>query len=255
MRLTRALAGWGCMLLACAAHAQAYKCQGADGRTVYQQVPCETGSRSQTIDTPGPQAAPSIPKAPSRTTPPAIPNNLSRADREKLQLLHIVELCRRNLPAFEVKSGPAYRTWLMRNPSLANLAPSLPDVGSVPEAQKAYLTQVCNDNIIAALDETSRPVNPEYAEPTKTWAVFIGALQRADRAAAIACTTGQAEQTLRQALPQMSDDDVRKMGSGFTGIGQSWGTDEVAEYFVARGGRASSIHFTNVFGAWKISAL
>lgn len=115
-------------LAAGSAQAQLFKCVTPQGRTVYQDAPCEDTSRQSTVRAPAPGAPP--PAAPSKDAPKgaapaaaaAAPSGGSVADTVALYMA-----CTEKVPNFLRRNADAYEGWKQRNSGAIDRLSSEPD--------------------------------------------------------------------------------------------------------------------------------
>jgi hypothetical protein len=106
------------LLAAAPAHAQLFKCVNAQGRTVYQDQPCEDKSKQTTIRG-APAAAPAAPAEEPKDAPKEDPNApdkpIAELTRAAIEVVVGYAMCSERVPGFAEKHNTPYEAWKRRN--------------------------------------------------------------------------------------------------------------------------------------------
>jgi len=98
--------------------------------------------------------------------------------------------------------------------------------------------------------------DPAYATPEKTWGVFLAALRKGDRVAAVACLTPGAFSNWAPIFNKLSAADMKEMADTVRTFAPAVQLETHAEYAVGReGGTGGIVSFVKQNGEWKISQL
>jgi hypothetical protein len=265
LALTLALGGAGL------AAADSFRCQLSDNVVSYQERPCalpdlsrpEPASPGRTVAAPRPPApvAPRAPQAiPAATSlPQATPDGdepyarLTRRKREVLDLTARLERCRADQPEFAARSADLHQAWRRRHE--ATLAEYGHLLALKVRAARRSDAGLCNEEWLRELEPLARTPDPRFSTVEKTWDLFVGALQRADRAMILNCVTGPAARRLKDRLEKLADADLRRMSLRMRGMKVQWGDDYEKEGLVVQDDRVAGIAFRNVNEEWKIGEL
>jgi hypothetical protein len=120
----RAIAGL-CLLGACGYAHAIYKCTDAQGKTTYQQTPCESTAAQSSI---GPEKRP--PPSPAQKTAAAAPAAGARPPGVATLMTAVVR-CSELSPAFAEKIQPSYKRWFDANTENVQAYQRSPDYGRV----------------------------------------------------------------------------------------------------------------------------
>jgi hypothetical protein len=116
-------------LAAPAAHAQLFKCV-KDGRTVYQDAPCDDAARQSTIRAPSPGAAPR-PAAEGKAAPAAAAAAPPAAAANAAEIVAGFAACSEKVPNFAYKYTTAYEGWKARNGAALGRLANEPDASQL----------------------------------------------------------------------------------------------------------------------------
>ena len=271
------------------AHAQGemYRCHRHDGGIVFQQAPCPLGELAppEAPRTPVPLRVAPAAEAPTAATPAPAPAQVARpaakpaapapvatapsaahADdafvrptkrkRDVLELSAQFERCRADIPGFAEKSAAVYTAWTRRHgPVLAEYERQL--AAKVRAGRRGETTlplRICNDDWLRQVEPLTRMPDARFVSVEKTWQVFMGALMTGDRATALGCLAGRAEERWKRRVEKMSDEDLRQIAASIRALKVQWGDDYEKEGVVAdTDNRAVGIAFRNVNEEWKIT--
>jgi predicted lipid-binding transport protein (Tim44 family) len=118
-------------LAAGGANAQLFKCV-KDGRTVYQDSPCDDAARQSTVraPAPGPVAAPPAARdAKGAQAPTAAPAPAAGANA--IDMVASYTICAERVPNFERKYSGAYAAWKGRNAAAIDRLANEPDASQL----------------------------------------------------------------------------------------------------------------------------
>lgn len=245
-----------CLLALCAADgalAQMHRCPQPDGRTSYQQLPCDApppalAPVTAMPATPVPDAAPA-----RRGDGPPIP---TRRKREVLELTAQFERCRADAPGFAEKSALVYSAWKARHAAVISEYGALLNakLRAGRRGEATLPLHACSDDWLRQLEPLTRQPDARFATVEKTWQVFMGALMTGDRATALNCLAGRAQASWQQRVERMTDEDLRAIGASIRALKVQWGDDYEKEGVVAdTGNRAVGIAFRTLNEEWKIT--
>jgi hypothetical protein len=236
------------------ARAEGFRCQLADRVVSYQQTPCAVP------DLPPPARA--QPAPPQRTESVAAPSGggadepfalLTRRQREVLDLTARLERCRSDVPGFADRSAELYRAWRARHAS--TLSGHGRFLGMKVRAFARGDAAGCSDEWLRELEPLARMPDPRFGTVEKTWALFVRALEAADRPAIMSCVTGPVARAMGERLQRLADADLRRMAANIRALKVQWGDDYDREGEVLHGDRVDAIAFRNVNEEWKIREL
>jgi hypothetical protein len=271
------------------AQGEMFRCHRPDGGIVFQQMPCPLGEMSQpeTQRTAAPQrpapapadrpaaAVPAGPAAPAAVAAPAAPAApakvvtapaASSADdafvrptkrkRDVLELSAQFERCRADMPGFAEKSAAVYAAWTRRHaPVLAEYERQIS--AKVRAGRRGEMTlplRACTDDWLRQVEPLTRMPDTRFGSVEKTWQVFMGALMTGDRATALGCLAGRAEERWKQRVENLSNEDLRRIAASIRALKVQWGDDYEKEGVVAdTDNRAVGVSFRNVNEEWKIT--
>jgi hypothetical protein len=240
-------------LALCAANgalAQMHRCPMADGRTTYQQLPCDTGAAS------APAAAPAAVAAdPTPTATPVEPPRPTRRARDVLELTAQLERCRADAPGFAEKSAAVHAAWTRRHAAvLATYEKQLAArVRGSRRGEAGLSLATCTDDWLRGIEPLSRMPDGRFATVEKTWQVFMGALMTGDRSTALNCLDGRVGVRWKARIDTMKDEDLRRIAASIRGLKVQWGDDYEKEGLVAdTENRAVAVAFRSINEEWKI---
>lgn len=179
-----------------------------------------------------------------------------------IRYMHMVyQLCSATDPQFAADSAATYAAWLRQNrEAIAKFA----DKPWYKKEVAAYLASERNNPhrqsicgiLIEQLALSSKPPNPAFASPERTWSSFTTAMQKADRATLAICFAGLAESKWKPLLDKLSDAELASLGNATSEMFIEWGNDEMKSGWVrTKAGALGSVVFLNIYGNWKISEL
>jgi hypothetical protein len=271
------------------AQGEMFRCHRADGGIVFQQQPCPLGEMAPPEAAPPQQvprrvapvpAAPAAPTAQSAPVPaPAAPQAARPAPakvvtapaaaaaddafvrpttrkRDVLELSAQFERCRADVPGFAEKSAAVYVAWTRRHGAiLAEYEREL--AAKVRAGRRGEMTlplRTCNEDWLRQVEPLTRNPDARFGSVEKTWQVFMGALMTGDRATALGCLAGRAEERWKQRVEKLSDEDLRRIAASIRALKVQWGDDYEKEGVIAdTENRAVGIAFRNLNEEWKIT--
>jgi hypothetical protein len=236
--------------------AQMFTCKLVDGKTSFQQLPCDESPQAD-LPAPGAPVA-GASSSSAKPPPPGSPQLLTRGKREVLQLTTVLERCRADEPGFAERSAAVYVAWRQRHAAtLAEFDRLL--AAKVREARRGVAPiplEMCSDDLLRRLEPLARPPDARLDTAEKTWTLFLTALRSGNREMALRCLTGKAELRWKERAERASDADLRRMADTIRAFKVQWGDDYLKEALAARAdNKVSGITFIKFNDEWLISEL
>jgi len=236
------------------ASAQMFTCKQGDGRTSFQQLPCDEALQAD-LPAPGAPVA-GAGATPGKPLPPGSPQLLTRGKREVLQLTTMLERCRADEPGFAERSATVYVAWRQRHAATLQEFDRLL-AAKVREARRGVAPiplEMCSDDLLRRLEPLARPPDSRLDTAEKTWNLFVTALRSGNRDMALRCLTGRAEVRWKERSERASDADLRRMADAIRAFKVQWGDDYLKEALVAGDNdRVSGVAFRSINEEWKLS--
>jgi hypothetical protein len=234
-----------------------YTCKQADGRTSFQQLPCDPPPEAP-ADLPAPGAPVAASEGPAKPPAPGSPQLLTRGKREVLQLTTMLERCRADQPGFAERSSAVYVAWRQRHAAtLAEYDRLL--AAKVREARRGVAPiplEMCSDDLLRRMEPLARPPDARLDTAEKTWNLFVTSLRAGNRDLAARCLTGKAEVRWKEKSERASDADLRRMADAIRAFKVQWGDDYQKEALASRAdNKVSGIIFVKFNDEWLISEM
>lgn len=235
-----------------------YTCKQVDGRTSFQQLPCDQEpDAAADLPAPGAPVAASEP-ASNKPPPPGSPQLLTRGKREVLQLTTMLERCRADQPGFAERSSAVYVAWRQRHAATLQEFDRLL-AAKVREARRGVAPiplEMCSDDLLRRMEPLARPPDARLDTAEKTWNTFLTALRAGNRDMAARCLTGKAEVRWKEKSERASDADLKRMADAIRAFKVQWGDDYLKEALAARAdNKVSGITFVRFNDEWLISEM
>lgn len=229
--------------------AETHRCLLPDGRTSFQQMPCD--ALPAAVATPVPATAVSAPSLAAGD-----PVRPTRRHREVLELTAQLERCRVDAAGFADKSDAVYAAWMRRHAAVlaAHNKQLAARIRAARRGETTVPLAMCTDDWLRAIEPLSRMPDSRFSSVEKTWQVFMGALMTGDRATALSCLDGRAGLRWKVRVEAMSNEELRQVGASIRGLKMQWGDDYEKEGLIAdTANRTVGVAFRNVNEEWKIT--
>jgi hypothetical protein len=147
-------------LVAPAAQAQLFKCV-KDGRTVYQDAPCDDASKQSTVRAPAPGSPPAPPAKSgtpaSAATPAATP---AAVTGNALEIMAGFTICAERVPNFAFKYTQAYEGWKVRNAAAVSRMSNEPDASQYDAKLRQERERPASESIAERCADIATTIQP-----------------------------------------------------------------------------------------------
>jgi hypothetical protein len=148
-------------LAAPAAHAQLFKCV-KDGRTVYQDGPCDDTARQSTVRAPAPSSVATPPPAESKAAPKAgaPASTPAAASGNAIEVVAGYTICSERVPNFARKYTEAYDSWKQRNAASLNRLASEPAASQLDARMRQERERPASESIAERCADVATTIQP-----------------------------------------------------------------------------------------------
>jgi len=286
------LAALALALVAGGASAQVYKCQDAQGKTSYQQKPCDApGAKSTTMVEPPPRAAgeSAQPKAPdtSNVTPTSpstvstVPANQQRVvapgstpaptvvpptagppkyTQDTVYMLAAAASCR-DMPEFGTRIAPNFARWRAAHAEAVADFERTPDHARLVNEAKAAPRDAARERQCRDLENELAlewgPADPRLATPELTWRTFTTALRGGDRKVVAETVVGTGmDQIMQDSFPEIRTKWLPSVnGVKLTRVEKAADGASQIGYFTKPKGGEGRVGFLRTGTNWRIAEL
>jgi hypothetical protein len=150
------------VLAAPAAEAQLFKCV-KDGRTVYQDAPCDDAAKQSTVRTPVPSSVPAPPaeaKAGSPSSAAAPAATPAAASGNALETMAGFTICSERVPNFARKYTDAFEGWKMRNAAAVDRLASEPAASQYDAKLRQERERPASESIAERCADVATTIQP-----------------------------------------------------------------------------------------------
>jgi hypothetical protein len=153
-------------LAAPVAHAQLFKCV-KDGKTVYQDAPCDDTAKQSTVRAPTPAPAPAPPAAEGKpaASAPAAPT-AAAATGNAIDIMAGFTVCAERVPNFARKYTDAFEGWKMRNAAAVGRLANEPDASQLDARLRQERERPASESIAEKCADIATTVQPPVERGT-----------------------------------------------------------------------------------------
>ena len=154
-------------LAAPAAEAQLFKCV-KDGRTVYQDAPCDDAAKQSTVRAPAPAPVAAPPAgaksgaAPSAAAPAAAPAAAGNA----MEIVAGFRICSERVPNFAFKYTTAFDGWKVRNAAAVSRLSNEPDATQLDARMRQERERPASESIAERCADVATTIQPPVERGT-----------------------------------------------------------------------------------------
>lgn len=185
------------------------------------------------------------------------------SEREIWHLFQVMEGCRAVDKRFAEKSAQNYTSWLKLYQPFIDERLEYPyfrqEISESKETMRGANYLFCTDHLVSLIAPTAPQLEfaihvPDlrFETPEKTWAVWAGALQRADRTAAKECLTDSAKRLWDDLYESAPNQVLQRKAGELQDLKIRIGENQAEAKVIRDGQRAATVYFVRKNREWKL---